>query len=434
MFYSIDKSVLLTICDEINKDIDWSFLDHFDDDKFFAFHGESDGIIWMIKFYYELETIGIIQSTNNEVGEEEIFDFKENKNICKILNIPFKGGTTKNISNLTKKKVNSPKKIEILDAEIQKTLEKNKKDKKKSYKIIPALLLTSIILINIDWKWIGWILLITSLLYFLYVRSIPLTHEDVKSDLIKKEKERLEKIEREERERVEKIEREERERELERKRKEEQERQFKINQEQTGFKLSKTFLTEDKFDGTVIVSTIRYSKFKSKNISDPWGVNQSINLYDSYFTMPSVRISLYKGLWCSVLMIQKEKLKEFFIEFHFRSENLTNSVNWNSEPSCENSSMDILFGKEKFSQEKIQILLNDKEENKRDLTHSKLYLKQTFRFQIDEQILKKIGQTNCKIRLSNFPNVMTDSNHWEFSSDMSANVKNLVREFVSEMS
>tara|TARA_B110000285_G_C14555846_1_gene351339 strand:- start:50 stop:451 length:402 start_codon:yes stop_codon:yes gene_type:complete len=133
-------------------------------------------------------------------------------------------------------------------------------------------------------------------------------------------------------------------------------------------------------------------------------------------------------------MIQKEKLKEFFIEFHFRSENLTNSVNWNSEPSCENSSMDILFGKEKFSQEKIQILLNDKEENKRDLTHSKLYLKQTFRFQIDEQILKKIGQTNCKIRLSNFPNVMTDSNHWEFSSDMSANVKNLVREFVSEMS
>ena len=219
----------------------------------------------------------------------------------------------------------------------------------------------------------------------------------------------------------------------EKKRRQKEQQQFKINKEKTGFKLSNTFLTEDKFDGTIIISTKRYDKFKSKNISNPRGVNQSINLYDNYFTMPSVRISLYKGLWCSILMIQKNKSKEFFVEFHFRSENLTNSVNWNSEPSCENSSIDILVGDEKFSQQNIELLENIKDENKRDITYSKLYTKQTFRFKVDEQILKKIGKTNCNIRLSNFPHV-TKTNHWEFTTDMNNNIRGLIKDFLSDMS
>ena len=147
--------------------------------------------------------------------------------------------------------------------------------------------------------------------------------------------------------------------------------------------------------------------------------------------MPSLRISLYKGLWCSVLMIQKDKSKEFFIEFHFRSENLTNSVNWSSEPSCENSNIDILIGNEKYSQG-IQLLENVKDENKRDIIHSKLYIKQTFMFQIDLQILKKIETLSSKIRFSNFPNV-TKTDHWEFSPEMNRMVKTLVRKFISDM-
>ena len=424
MFQNLDDSVLVSICEEIITGFSWSFLDHFEDEKIIAFHTGSGDVIWMIKFYYDSETIGVIQSINGEVHEEEIFDYTTNNNICKILHIPLnEGQAIGDNSKSIKKKTTEHKKIEIPDSEIKNIIEKNKKNKKNSYKIAPSLLLVSLFLISNDWTWTGWILLLLTLFYFFDVKSKPITQEAVKFDLIKKEKERLEKVEREKKER-----------ELERKRIEKQERAFKINQEKTGFKLSKTFLTEDKFEGTTIVSTIRYDKFKSKNTSNPWGVNQSINLYDSYFTMPSVRISLYKGLWCSILMIKKDESKKFFIEFHFRSENLTNSVSWNSEPSGENSSLDILFGKEKFSQQKIEILLNEKEENKRDITHSKLYIKQTFRFQVDEQTLNKMSQSNSQVRLSNFPNISKNGNHWTFSQDMNLEIKNLVRDFIGDMS
>lgn len=423
MFLALDKSVLISICEEINKDISWSFLDHFDEAKFLAFHGESEGIIWMIKFYYDSETIGILESKNGDVDEELEFDYRSNNNICEILKIPFnENDSIEIVSESTNGNKKKPKEIEIPDTEIQITLDKNKKNKRDSYKIAPALLLVSLILISNDWTWTGWILLISTAFYFFDVSKKPLTPESVKSELINKEKERIEKIEKEKREL-----------ELERKRIEKQERVFKINQEKTGFRLSNTFLTEDKFDGTIIISTTRFNEFKSRNTSNQRGVNQSINLYDNYFTMPSVRISLYRGLWCSVLMIKKDQTKEFFLEFHFRSENLTTGANWDSEPSGENSTLDILFGKEKFSQGKIEILLNEKEENKRDITHSKLYLRQTFRFQIDEQTLKKIGNSKSEIRLSNFKYMSKDSNHWTFSDEMNVNLKNLVRDFVEDM-
>ena len=124
-------------------------------------------------------------------------------------------------------------------------------------------------------------------------------------------------------------------------------------------------------------------------------------------------------------------IKDFFIEFHFRSENLTNSVNWNSEPSCENSSINIIIGDEKLSQD-IQLIENIKDENKRDIAYSKLRIKQTFRFQIDLEILKKMSSTTSKIRFSKFPHV-TKTENWEFSSGMNIMVQNLVTEFISDM-
>ena len=414
-----DKYIL--VCNEINKNLEWYYNDNWEEEvngkNFKAFNGESEGIIWMVKFYYELKTIGIIKSNNDEVEEEEIFDYESNKNICEILDIPFKEKTTIKKTKKTKK----TNKIEISDNQVNEKIKSNKKFKRNSYWIFPIWFFISIVIISNEFYWIGWISLIISILYFYgAITGSPTKFGEVKKDLIKKERDRLNEIKRKEREK-----------ELERKRIEREKEQLKINQEKTGFKLSNTFLTEDKFDGTIIISTKRHYEFKSQNISNQIGVNQSINLYDNYFTMPSVRISKYKGLWCSVLMIQKDKSKEFFIEFHFRNENLTNSVNWSSEPTCENSSIDILIGDEKYSQD-IQLLENIKDENKRDITYSNLKIKQTFRFQIDLQILKKIGRLSSKIRLSNFPNV-AKTEHWEFSPEMNRMVKTLVREFTSDM-
>ena len=87
--WNFSNDVYISVCNEIEKNLEWTFNDHFDDEKFMAFNGKSDGEIWMVKFYYELEAIGIIKSKNNEVEEEEIFEYYLNKNICEILNIPY---------------------------------------------------------------------------------------------------------------------------------------------------------------------------------------------------------------------------------------------------------------------------------------------------------------------------------------------------------
>ena len=219
--------------------------------------------------------------------------------------------------------------------------------------------------------------------------------------------------------------------EEEEKRKQEEEKQLIINQEKTGFKLSKTRLTEDKFDGTVTISTTRYGRFESNHFNQV-GVDQSINLFVSEFSMLSANIESYKGLWCSVLMIQKKSLREFFIEFHFRKEELTTSVTWDTQPNCENSSLEILYDSEKFTQKNIEILENQKNEYRRDIRYFNLKLIQTFRFKVDEPTLKKMSQTKCEFRLSNFPNV-GDTNHWEFNGVMNNKVTNLIQEFLSDM-
>ena len=87
--WNFSNDVYISVCNEIEKNLEWTFNDHFDDEKFMAFNGESGGKLWMVKFYYELEAIGIIKSKNNEVEEEEIFEHNLNKNICEILNISY---------------------------------------------------------------------------------------------------------------------------------------------------------------------------------------------------------------------------------------------------------------------------------------------------------------------------------------------------------
>ena len=184
----------ISICNEINKNLEWYHNDNCEEEdngeKFKPFNGESEGIIWMVKFYYELETIGIIKSNNDE---EEIFDYRSNKNICEILDIPFKEKTSI-------KKTKKTNKIEISDYQVNEEIKSIKKVKRNSYWIFPSWFFISVVFISNEYYWIGWISLIISILYFLGVIGSSTKFDEVKKVLIKKEQDRLNEIKRKERE------------------------------------------------------------------------------------------------------------------------------------------------------------------------------------------------------------------------------------------
>ena len=93
------------------------------------------------------------------------------------------------------------KKIEISDSEVEKAIKSNKKFKRNSYWIFPIWFFISIVIISNEFYWVGWISLIISSFYFLAATlGSPTKFDEVKKDLIKKEKDRLDEIDKEKKE------------------------------------------------------------------------------------------------------------------------------------------------------------------------------------------------------------------------------------------
>lgn len=448
----LNDEVYLQICEEINKDLNWSFNDEFIEKKNksnISYIGENQSEIWMVKFYYELDEIGIIKSTDKEVTDEIDYDFLSNKKICDLIGVDYivdnnslnneediddvNEGVDDTSPEVIKKKTSRKKKIKIEDDQIHQRIKTNKKAKKNSYIIFPVWILLSATLIYFDFNWTGWISFIISVIYiYSVVYQSPTDYNGAKLHLEKEEKSRLElekskleRIERKKREKELEEKRKKREKELEEKRKQKELRQLKINQEKTGFKLENTYVTFDKFEGTMIVST---------NRGDYTMNHQSSHIYSYSFDMPIFRLTTTNDLWGSVVGVFDDKIRKYYLEFYFASKQWEMGMKYDTsgQPTCESSSLDIVVGSKKISQNEIIILKNDKDVSQMG-KNTCLKVNQNFRFEVDIKFLEHMSKKNFEIRFSNFPNVFGKTNNWEFDVDMKNQLKFLIKSFISDM-
>lgn len=440
----LNNPVYLQICEEINKDLNWSYNDEFIEKKnksHISYTGENQSEIWMLKFYYELDEIGIIKSNNKEVTDEIYYDFLSNEKICNLIGVDYivdnnglkneedsddvNQGVDGTLPKVIKKKTSRKKKIKIEDDRIHQKINDNKKLKKNSYIIFPVWFLLSATLIYFDYTWTGWISIIISVLYFLFAQGEPTDYDKVKLYLEELEKDELERIERKKRKKELEEKRKKREKELEEKRKQKELRQLKINQEKTGFKLENTYVTFDKFEGTMIVST---------NRDDYTMKHQSSHIYSYSFDMPIFRLTTTNDLWGSVVGVFDDKIRKYYLEFYFASKQWEMGMKYDTsgQPTCESSSLDIVVGSKKFSQNEIIILKNDKDVSQMG-KNTCLKVNQNFRFEVDIKFLENMSKKNFEIRFSNFPNVFGKTNNWEFDVDMKNQLKFLIKSFVRDM-
>ena len=164
---------------------------------------------------------------------------------------------------------------ENVDLLVEKKITENKAYRKAMYKIWPSLLILSIILISVDWPFLGWILLIADLLYGATWFVMPIEYEKVKTeilaDLEEKRQAKLE-AERLEKERLENI-------------------------EKYGCSFENTELMKDDFSDTTIITTKLFRDFKVSALETIHGVNQSEQLHYNEMSMPSVNIAVMYGMW-----------------------------------------------------------------------------------------------------------------------------------------
>ena len=307
-------------------------------------------------------------------------------------------------------------KIDITDKKVRKRIKSNRDQKILSVVIFPFWLLISIYVINnfSEWETLGYCSLLASVCYIGYNYLLPTNFNKVKAELIKEEEERLEKIE-QERQLA----------ELEKKRREEEERQFKINQERTGFKLINTYARYDKFDKIIIVSTHRDYSFK----------NQSCHLYSYEFDMPIFRLTTTNDLWGSIVGVFDDESEKFYLEFYFKSKNweMGHVFESNNQPNCKSSGLDILLNSEKYTQNTVELLKDDKDISQMG-KNTCITVDQIFRFEVELNWLKQMAVEDFEMRFSNFPNVFGKSDYWEFDVNMKNQMKNLIQVFINDMS
>jgi hypothetical protein len=255
--------------------------------------------------------------------------------------------------------------------------------------------------------------LISIILVIDIVFLTPLSYEGVKKSLIEKEEKRL---------------------------KEEEDKKLNaekraVDQKESGSKLDNTEFSKDKFDGVNYLATIRNSRFKSAGILGTThnSVNQSICLFDWEMQIPSVRLNKHIGLYATILRIEKESDKNYFIELLFRTSDLTNDSSSDTHLSAENCSLDILKKDGKTSIKSI-LVENIREENKRDLTHSMIEINQKIRFELPYDLLKTISNSEFEMRFSNFTNMKRGGdNMWEFTEEMRNALQKLTQGFISDI-
>ncbi len=252
-----------------------------------------------------------------------------------------------------------------------------------------------------------------SIILVIVIFSTPLSYEGVKKSLIEKEEKRL---------------------------KEEEDKKLNaekraVDQKESGSKLNYTEFSKDKFDGVKYLATIRNSSFKSSGILGTThnSVNQSICLSDWEMSIPSVSIKMHTGLYTTILRIEKESKKNYFVEFLFRTSDLSNDSSSDTHLSAENCSLDILKKDGKTSIKSI-LVENKKTDYKRDLTHSMIEINQKIRFELPYDLLKTISNSEFEMRFSNFTNMKRGGdNVWEFTEEMRNALQKLIQDFISDI-
>ena len=299
---------------------------------------------------------------------------------------------------------------EKLEDEIQAKIEENRSFRKYGKWIFPALLIFGIILISVDWTVTGWIILIGNLLYLGALWQSPTNYADVKNSIL--EERQKEKEEKEEKERLEK---------------EKQE-----NIKRYGCSFENTELIKDDFSDKVIITTKLYGKFKQSLLESVDYVNQSSQLHYNHFEMKSVNINIETGMWASVKLEQSKGLKKYLLEFHFLHETRTKDKDWSSQPSAESCVLDIVAGGETYNFP-VTVTQNDKKKYDYNLLESSLSTRQTFHFEVSEDLIKHLRK-DFKIRLSNFQNMGKNNSHmFPIGDDFISNLRALVNDFCNDL-
>jgi hypothetical protein len=241
----------------------------------------------------------------------------------------------------------------------------------------------------------------------------PFSYDKVKLSLIKEEEEKLKKIEEQKILAEKKLQ----------------------DQKESGSKLNFTQYSFDKFDNVKCIYTTRYYTFKSSGVfgTSHDGINQSICLHDHEFEMPSVRIKMHLGLYASVLMLEKDNIKKYFIEFVFKSNDLTKDKSREGAPTAEDCKLELLHQNTKAVFHPI-FIENKITETKRDLLYADLKTFQNFRFEIDIDTLKSMRTQGFEMRFTDFKNMKIGGNNmWEFSNSMTSSLKELINGFLQDL-
>ena len=294
-------------------------------------------------------------------------------------------------------------------------LARQTKNKKKA--LINSLISAVLILVFLSFFYrstFGGILcLIGIYLIFDLVVFTPINYDKVKSSLIKEEEENIKKIEEQKLQAEKKLQ----------------------DQKESGSKLNFTEYSYDKFDNIKFIYTTRFYSFKSSGVFGTThnGINQSICLHDHEFEMPSVRIKMHIGLYASILMLEKDGIKKYYIEFVFKSNDLTKDKSREGAPTAEDCKLELLHQNTKemyhpiFNENKIT-------ETKRDLLYTDLNTFQNFRFEIDINTLRFMRAQTFEMRFTDFKNMKTGGNNmWEFSSSMTSSLKELINGFLQDL-
>ena len=204
------------------------------------------------------------------------------------------------------------------------------------------------------------------------------------------------------------------------------------NIKQYGCSFENTELIKDDFSDKIIITTKLFGKFKQSLLESVDYVNQSSQLHYHHFVMKGVNIDIETGMWASVKLEQSKGLKRYLLEFHFLRKTRTNDKEWSSQPSAESCVLDLVAGGETYNLS-VTVTQNDKEKYDYNLLESSLSTRQTFHFEVSEDLIKHLRK-DFKIRLSNFRNMgEKNSNMFPIGDDFVSNLRALVNDFCKDL-